>query len=156
MSPYERLHRLSSRHGWVPDWEPVLPFALELYDMDDQPSLPVLSGGSEELLTILVTPILYLGPTEDIRAVCHGGWSLAKSREHKDYLYTGNTEGWGEFGRWKEDGAKELLRRLRSIYGSELPGWEEFTLFFYQLNCRIIKAAHDVAVLASDVEDNKI
>lgn len=77
----QRSDTLQSRHGWVADDMPVLPFTAQLED-GPQRVHPDMLGSTIAPITLLITPIPYIGPTKQLRAYFEERYILKDRSKH--------------------------------------------------------------------------
>lgn len=71
MNPEERLWNLNSRHGWVSDITPILPFAISYSAPDSTAKNFVVDGGlSTVKVTVVLNPSVWVIPTKRLNEFC--------------------------------------------------------------------------------------
>lgn len=144
MDPEEQLHRLSSRHGWIPRRMAVLPFAL---DVDkEQLGRPSIQGFTDALITVYISPYAYVGVTERMRAKCTREWTPARDNTKPiGTRFTAKEWGWESFEEFKVDGGRGILDALERIYQNGCEDYEDPVVYYEILERRWIQAGQEAA-----------
>lgn len=105
MSALGRLEALTSRYGMVPRQMSVLPIDVELMSEDR----PTLNGRKTGTVTILISPLPYIGPTSAMREAC--------GPVNPETLGFQCASGWKAFVHWRSmDGLIGVVKVLDQLY----------------------------------------
>jgi len=144
MAPEDRLHRLSSRHGWLGREVSVLPFALEWHE--DQLRRPQFDALQRALVTVLISPVPYVAFTEQMRQECHGPFfSGGNHVKPTKCIFIGKDEGWHNFEQWRVHGGRGVLDWLERAYRGGCTEFEECVTFYGALVKSLIEAGQTAA-----------
>ncbi|KAJ4524744.1 hypothetical protein HRR83_000370 [Exophiala dermatitidis] len=147
-TPLQRLHRLTSRYGWVNDEVPVLPFSIEVQEKQ-RAERPELSGFTQAIVTVYLSPQPYVGYTADMRAYCVREFTtLTGKQADRDLPYSTKFTcnwgaGWATFDAFRVTGGQGILDTLERWYRNPVPGKEECLTTVGVLRSRLRLAARD-------------
>lgn len=144
MTPDDRLHRLSCRHGWLGKEASVLPFALECHE--NQLRRPQFDALQRALVTVLISPIPYVAFTEQMRQECNGPYFDGGNRAKPTRcIFIGKDDGWHNFEQWRVHGGRGVLDWLERVYCDGCGDLEECVTFYGALVKGLIEAGQTAA-----------